>query len=191
MVYSKKEAELRKRIKEYLRESCKTGKIAVVTLSDMKGSSVFGMFHRNMGAKSKNELSKRVLKFAKALEVSNSNTELSFSLVSQEEILAIADKHRESNYSAISKPFTVLMVLTDQSQFNRGKGGKSASAIQKWMREQGFFMSIQDIEGNLQVLRGIGIVSKAITGAWWPKVWFRESMRERGISFLPTIEKKY
>lgn len=190
MVETKNEVGLEIFYRNTVKMCARTGNIAVVTMSDSKGIAILDILHRKTKRKQLAPLLKRIRKIEKAQETANMPMEnrvvFTAYIVPPDDLPYAIHKWREARAISGFKPYIVFEALTDVTQYNRGKGGKSPSAIQKHLRNNGTFLTMQEIERNLVYLREIGAVVKSITGAWWPKAWFRETMRDMGISYLPT-----
>lgn len=192
MVRCRKEVDFESKFSKIVKDGIRSDKIVVVGMSDSKGHAIMAFFHKGSSKSYVKKVRKRVqnvIRLESKYDIPLQNRAVFFSeSLKPEDFVKFIGKHRELRSTSAFKPYIVLLALTDSTQFNRGTGGKSSSAIRKYLWAEGMFLSIQEIESSLSFLRDINVVVKSITGAWWPKIWLREVMREQGFSYLPTIK---
>jgi hypothetical protein len=173
MAVTKEKTHVKKHISNILRKELKYGRFVSVVVDNSGVSSLLWVFHGGIGGSEQNHHLKRVCSMIESGGYESYT------------VIVTHDFPTEGFDSSLFAPSYVLKALRDETQFNRGVGGKSLNAIHKWCNEKYAELSVQDVKRALDMLMGYGVVVMSIAGTYWYRNDMREKMNAQGISFLP------
>jgi hypothetical protein len=173
MAVPKEKTQVKKYISNILRKELRYNKFVSVIANTSGVDILLWVFHSGIGGSEQNHHLKRVCNLIESGNYESCN-------------VLITESFPEEGYtSSLFTPSYVLKALKDESQFNRGVGGKSVNAIHKWCNEKYAEISVKETLRDLDILVQYGVVVLSIAGTYWFKNEMREKMNEQGISFLP------
>lgn len=176
MATSKEKAKVKKYISNVLRKELKYGRYVSIFVDMVDKPALLWVFHRGIGGSEQNHHLNRVARYIE--EQANGKFHIT-----------VTDGFPEDGFDiSLFTPYYVLRALRDETQFNRGKGGKSVNAICRWCREKFAELSEREILRDLNILMEYGVVCLSMAGTYWYKPDFKERMDTQGISFLPTYK---
>ena len=173
MAATKEKTKVKKHISGILRKELKYGKFVSV-IADYNGINVLlWVFHSGIGGSEQNHHLKRLCNLLENQQYASYN-------------VTVTDRFPEEGFtSSLFTPSYILKALRDETQFNRGVGGKSINAIHKWCNEKYAEISLHETKIGLEILVQYGVIVLSIAGTYWYKNDMREKMNAQGISFLP------
>lgn len=176
MAATTEKSQMKKHIANVLRKELKFNRYVSVIVDYGGRPALLWVFHKGIGgAENKHNLN-RVVRFV------DEQLEGSYHLV-------VTDGFPDQGFDfSLFTPYYVLSALRDESQFNRGSGGKSLNAIYRWCREKYAELGMREVLRDLDMLVKYGVVVLSLSGTYWFRSDFREKMDAQGISFLPTYK---
>lgn len=173
-----KKVKIKKLVSKNLREILRYFKYAEVGCMDEKGGHILHVFHK--------KIDKHGLEFVVDFLAEKPDDIFRY-VYGMNEIIyneeAFCERWPCSPNNVHFKPILALRAVTDLTQFNKGKGGKSYNAIKKWYKDHSLEYSDQEIRSHIRTMIDYDLIKVSkFTNIFWYKPWLKELAEEINVT---------